>query len=170
MMVRFSKITVIQKGQEFGFDHLAVFNEFRLEVLYFTLQPEKDLLMQTFNSHKSIENLLERKFRKPKGQFEGICLAYGTAKAASKFVNNPLIRKVLEHWDTRIEILINLDTRKSKTDILFKDRQSSIEINARYSLIPFDANIESAYNAVAIRRQLSLPPRTSISQVPLNSV
>jgi len=169
-MVRFNKITVIQKGQEFRFDHLAVFNEFRLEVLYFTLQPEKDLLVQTYNSHKNVEGLLECKFRKPKGQFEGICLAYGTAKAASQFVNHPTLRKVLEHWDTRIELLINLDTHRSKTDILFKDRQSSIEINARYSLIPFEANVESAYNAVAIRRQLSLPPRTSINQVPLNSV
>lgn len=159
-MVRFTKIVVVQNNKEFGFDHLAVFNEFRLEILYRTLQPEKALLLEAFNSHKSYERILENRFQEPRGQLEGICLIYGTPKAAFNFVQFETIRKVFEYWGTEIELIINLDTRKSITSILCRGKVFNYEFNSRHALIPPNANVELSYNAVATRRQFSWPPRT----------
>jgi hypothetical protein len=161
-MVRFNKITVIQNNREFDFDHLAVFNEFRLEIFHRTLQPEKQLLLDTFNNHKRLEGMLENRFHKPEGQFEGLCLAFGTTKAVDKFISNKRLRKIFEHWDTNVELTINLDTQNSVTNIQCEGNRSSYEFNSRLTLIPLNVNIESSYNTVATRRQFSWPPRTNI--------
>ena len=158
-MVKFSSIKIQFADEKLGFDCLDLFNEFRHTAWALSSIQERNKWISIFNAHVNLEQIAEQKFNLPAGTLKGLCLAYGTSRIAFKQLRKPELVSFLAHWNTTVKINIRVPENRMTISIIGSKYKTRIIAPIKHSLLPSQEIIHRAYNQVAVRKQLGLPPQ-----------